>query len=304
MRLRAWGVGVGAALLLTLNTLWWSTWLFCLAVFKLALRAPRWRRHLDAALNRVAACWVRGNGLWMRWTQRTAWDVEGVAGLRRDAWYLVGCNHQSWVDILVMQRVLNGRVPLLKFFLKRELIYVPVMGLAWWALDFPFMRRQTKTQRRRRPAQRLHDQAAARRACERFARVPTTVVNFMEGTRFTPAKHRRQASPYRHLLVPRAGALASTLLTLGPRCTALLDMTIVYPDGVPSFWQFLCGDLRSVVVRCRELPLPAPPGAGEASGDVAFRAALARWLAALWEEKDRLIEELRESRDPQVLQPR
>jgi 1-acyl-sn-glycerol-3-phosphate acyltransferase len=150
---------------LFLNTIFWATLLFGLALLKLILPVkPRW---VDVALNSVATGWVSGNSVWMRLTQKTVWDVEGASGLRTDAWYLVSCNHQSWVDILVLQRVLNRRVPLLKFFLKHQLIYVPIMGLAWWALDFPFMKRHTKAALRRRPELRSQDQESTRRADRR-----------------------------------------------------------------------------------------------------------------------------------------
>lgn len=281
--------GMLAALLLVANTLFWCSLLFPLALFKLAFRRSA---ALDAALNRVATGWVSGNALWMRCTQRTRWDVQGVFRLQPQAWYLVSCNHQSWVDVLVLQRVLNRRIPLLKFFLKRELLFVPVMGLAWWALGFPFMRRHSRSALRRRPELHGQDQAAARRACAGFSRVPTSVMNFVEGTRFTPDKQRLQASPYRHLLKPRAGALASTLAAMGPRFDSMLDLTIVYPHGAPSFWMFLGGRVPEIVVRCRVRPLPPELLAGNYIEDPAFRASFARWLSALWAEKDQEIDTL------------
>ena len=145
-------------------------------------------------------------------------------------------------------------------------IYVPLIGLAWWALDFPFLRRQTKGDLRRNPNQRLADRQATLRACERFARLPTSVVSFAEGTRFTAAKH--QGSPYRHLLKPKAGALALTLGAMGGRFHSLLDATIVYPDGAPTFWAFLCGRVPRIVVRVREEEVTA----GE-PGDAAERVS-------------------------------
>jgi 1-acyl-sn-glycerol-3-phosphate acyltransferase len=279
--------GIAASTLLVLNTVFWATLLFGLALLKLILPVkPRW---VDAALNSVATGWVSGNSVWMRLTQKTVWDVEGASGLRADAWYLVCCNHQSWVDILVLQRVLNRRVPPLKFFLKRQLIYVPIMGLAWWALDFPFMRRHTKAALRRRPELRSQDQETTRRACERFAKVPTAVMNFVEGTRFTSGKHKSQASPYRNLLKPRAGALASTLNIMGPQFASMLDVTILYPAGIPSFWSFLCGQVPKVVVKLAEREVPSEICSGDYENDSAFRASFARWLASVWEEKDRTM---------------
>ena len=204
----------------------------------------------------------------------------------------MNCNHQSWVDIFVLQHLLNRRIPMLKFFLKQQLIYVPVIGLAWWALDFPFMKRHGKAQLRKRPELRQQDTEATRRACEKFALVPTSVMNFAEGTRFTPAKHRAQASPYRHLLKPKAGALALALNAMGERFRSLVDVTIVYPAGRPTFWDFLCGRTPAITVRVRQLPIPAEFCAGDYAGDPAFRSQFQRWLDQLWQEKDLQITEL------------
>lgn len=280
--------GVLALLLLVLNTLFWCSLLFAAALVKLVLPFEAARRRLDPLLNAIATGWVSGNSAWMRLTQRTAWALPALDGLDRNSWYLVSCNHQSWVDILVLQRVLNRKVPMLKFFLKRELLYVPVMGLAWWALDFPFMRRHSKAALRRNPALRSQDEATALKACEKFRRVPTCVMNFVEGTRFTAKKHAVQASPYRHLLKPKTGALASSLQALGPQFSSMLDFTIVYPEGVPTFWQFLCGGTPRIVVRCTLRPVPSITATS--GDDASGRAALARWLAEVWEEKDREID--------------
>ncbi len=284
--------GVIAATLLGLNTLFWCGILFGLALVKLLVPAKGFRAAIDGALNEVATRWVSGNGVWMRATQRTQWDVAGFDDLAYGGWYLVSCNHQSWVDILVLQHLLNRRIPMLKFFLKRRLIYVPVMGLAWWALDFPFMRRHSDAHLRAHPEQRFDDLNASRRACQKFARVPTSVMNFAEGTRFTLVKHRAQRSPYRHLLKPKAGAMALALDVLGNRFDSLLDLTIVYPDGVPTFWQFLCGNVRSIIVRGRRIAIPRELLRGDYVHDAPYRKRFQRWLRQLWEDKDRRIDEL------------
>jgi len=250
------------------------------------------RAAVDRILNGIASRWVAGNSAWMRLTQRTHWDVAGLIDLPYRGWYMVNCNHQTWVDILVLQHLLNRRIPLLKFFLKQQLIYVPVIGLAWWALDFPFMRRHSDAQLKRHPEKRFDDIEATRRACEKFALVPTSVMNFAEGTRFTRAKHRSQRSPYRHLLKPKAGALALALGVLGDRFDSLLDITIVYPNGAPTFWRFLCGDMRQVVVRGRQRTIPAELRNGDYARNPRYRKAFQRWLEALWHEKDAAIDAL------------
>jgi 1-acyl-sn-glycerol-3-phosphate acyltransferase len=282
--------GAVALSLLAINTLFWCSLLFACALVKLVLPFAAVRSRIDPVLNAIATCWVACNSGWMALTQPTVWDVEGADELRYRGWYLVNCNHQSWADIFVLQRLLNRRIPMLKFFLKQELIYVPVIGLAWWALDFPFMRRHGKAQLRKRPELRTQDAEATRRACRKFALVPTSVMNFVEGTRFTPAKHRSQASPYRHLLKPKAGALALALNAMGEQFHSLIDATIVYPAGVPSFWQFLCGKVPRVIVRIRELPIPPEFCTGDYAGDPAFRVRFQQWLGALWAEKDQGID--------------
>lgn len=286
-----WATGVVAFLFLVANTLACCTVLFLLALVKLLVPLERVRAPLDRALNAVATCWVTGNGVWMRLTQRTEWDIQGSADLDTTRWYIVACNHQSWVDIFVLQRMLNRRVPLLKFFLKRELLYVPVMGLAWWALDFPFMRRHSKRTLRADPRRAIDDAQTSRRACAKFSRVPTSVMNFVEGTRLTSRKQAAQASPYRHLLKPRTGAMVASLETLGDKFSAMLDVTIIYPGGVPTFWDFLCGRVPRIVVRYRQVPIPSV-ARDEHRSAAQVRASLAGWLARVWAEKDAQIESL------------
>jgi 1-acyl-sn-glycerol-3-phosphate acyltransferase len=281
--------GILASLLLAINTLFWCSLLFMFALVKLVLPFQAVRQAIDPVLNAIATAWIACNSGWMWLTQKTRWDVQGVAELPYQGWYLVNCNHQSWVDIFVLQHVMNRRIPMLKFFLKQQLIYVPVIGLAWWALDFPFMRRHGKAALRKNPDLRRQDRETTRRACQKFARVPTSVMNFAEGTRFTAAKHQSSGSPYRHLLKPKAGALALALNAMGEQFHAMVDVTIVYPAGAPTFWQFLCGRTPKVIVRARQLPIPAEFCAGDYEGDSEFRGQFHRWLAAIWEEKDQQI---------------
>lgn len=284
---RLWSTlkGAFASLVLAANAVTVSAAMVPVALVKLA--APRegaLRRILDHALNALAQGWVGVNGWWMALVGRTRWDVAGLEGLRPRGWYLVSSNHQSWVDILVLQKVFHRRIPFLKFFLKHQLLYVPVMGLAWWALDFPFMKRRTGS--------RSADLATARRACEKFRQIPTSVMNFLEGTRFSQARHDQQQSPYRHLLKPKVGGLATALSAMGERFDALLDVTIVYPGGVPSFWDLLSGRVKQVVVRVGEREIPKELLDGDYEGDPVFRARMQAFVQDLWAEKDRRIGEI------------
>lgn len=288
-------VGLIASLLMVLNVFLWVPVLLFFAALKLILPFKRVRLLIDPILLWIAERWIAGNSGWMNLTQRTTWDVQGIEDLNPRSWYLVNSNHQSWVDILVLQHLLNRRIPLLKFFIKYELIWVPIMGLAWWALEFPFMRRHSEEFLKKHPEMRGKDQETTRQACEKYALIPTSVMNFLEGTRFTQAKHDRQQSPYQHLLKPKAGGMALALNAMGDKFRAILDVTIVYPDGAPAFWDFLKGKMHRVVVRVRPLPVPQHLLTGSYSEDPAFREAFAQWVQQLWREKDAQIGALLEA---------
>ena len=203
-------------------------------------------------------------------------EDEGQPPINRNGWYLIVSNHQSWADILVLVTAFHGVAPPFVFFTKRELIWVPLIGVALWLLEFPYVRRYSRTQLNANPALRGHDREAVRRACAGIRERPTTVLNFLEGTRFTAAKRAAQGSPYETLLKPKTGGLGMASEALADRVTAVVDVTIDYTDGAPSFWDYLCGRCRQVEIRVRVLPLPAPDD-------------LRDWVGSLWEEKARYL---------------
>ena len=279
--------GSTVGLLLGLSTLVHASLMVPPAMLKLGLPLGRARGACDRALNALASRWVAVNNAWIAAVRPdAAWQVEGLDGLRPHGWYLVSSNHRSWVDILVLQRVFHGRIPFLKFFLKAELIWVPVIGLAWWALDFPFLRRG------RGQGARGNDLATTRAACEKFRHIPTSVINFVEGTRFTQAKHAQQASPYRHLLKPKIGGLGVALATMGEQFEALLDVTIAYPQGTPTFWHLISGRLGAVSVRVQPLTIPLDLLGADPAADREYRRRLGAWVEQQWAQKDRELDEL------------
>src|SRR3989344_377846 len=227
-----------AALLLALNTLFWCWPLFALSLLKLALPVPAVQRSLRFGMHWIAESWIAMNSFWMDLVRPIRWDVQGLDQVDMHHSYLVTSNHQSWADILVLQYQLNRRMPFLKFFLKQELIWVPVIGLCWWALEFPFMTRFSKEYLAKHPEKRGQDLATTRKACERYKTNPVSVFNFLEGTRLSPAKHAQQQSPFKHLLKPKAGGIAFVLDAMGEQLHSLVNVTIHYPQGNPGgfFW--------------------------------------------------------------------
>jgi 1-acyl-sn-glycerol-3-phosphate acyltransferase len=285
--------GALAALMILCNTLVLFPILLVFALLKLVLPLVAVRKGCTVILNNIAWVWIGFNNLLMDLLHKVTWDVRGAENLSRQHWYFVTCNHQSWADIPAIQYVLNSRIPLLKFFLKKELIWIPFLGIAWWALDFPFMHRHTKEQIARRPELKGKDVAATQAACEKFRYTPVTIFNFMEGTRFTPEKHQRQNSPYRNLLKPRAGGTAFVLGAMGEMIHTMLDVTIVYPDGRAGFWDYLCGRIRRIVVDIRVREIPPQFLGMDYENNRDTRAEFQRWVSEIWAEKDARIDELR-----------
>ena len=275
-----------------LNTLLWCIPLFLLVLAKAMVPLESWMRKCSRLLDAIAENWIWVNNLNQRLVVgNTRWEVQGMAVLKRSEWYLVLANHQSWVDILVLQRIFHRKIPFLKFFIKKELLWFPVLGQAWWAMDFPFVKRYTKSYLHKKPHLKGKDLEITRNACKKFKKTPVSIMNFVEGTRFTNEKHRRQQSPYAHLLKPKAGGIAFVLGSLGEQIHRVLDVTIVYPEGDINFWALLCGKIRKIKVRIRSLPV-SPELLGDYANDEHFRAGLQRWLNNIWAEKNRYIEEM------------
>jgi 1-acyl-sn-glycerol-3-phosphate acyltransferase len=289
-------LGVINSILLAINTVFWCVLLYIPAVFKLIIPHQGFRVLCTRLIIWISESWVACNTGWMKLTHGTRWTVNGDEKLKRESWYLVLSNHQSWVDIFAMQRVFNRRAPFLKFFLKQQLIWVPVIGLAWWGLDFPFMKRYTREYLIKHPEKRGEDLKATRRACEKFRFTPVSVMNFVEGTRFTQAKHDQQKSKYTHLLTPKAGGVAFVLDAMGDSIETLVDVTIAYPGGAPTFWDFLCGNTREVKMEIDTVDIPEHLKGRDYASDAEHRKNVKNWLGDLWRAKDEKLARMLEAR--------
>jgi len=279
--------------LMALNVIVCFVPIFLLALAKLLVPVHGWRILMSRGLVVCAECWISINKGILALTQSIVWDVRGLQEVRRREWYLMICNHQSWVDILVLQAVFNRRVPFLKFFIKQQLVWIPFLGIAWWALDMPFMKRYSREFLERHPEKRGQDLQATRRACEKFRHTPTTVINFVEGTRSTVDKRTASESPYRYLMPPRAGGVGFVLGAMGEILHSLIDVTIVYDGGAPSLWDLCCGRVGRIVVDIRVVPIEPWLRGGDYSQDPLFRDRFQAWLRDLWQHKDATIAEIR-----------
>ncbi len=227
---------------------------------------------------------------------RKDWRISLPDDVHTDGKYLLISNHQSWVDTSIVQYISEKRLPLTRFFTKFELIYIPVIGQAFYFLDFPMMRRHSKEAVAKNPALQGKDIEEAKRACALLKNKPFTLLNYLEGTRFTKEKHDKQQSPYQHLLKPRAGGLALAINALGENIDGILDMTIVYPDGIPTYGDLWKGNIKRLGVDVRYIHMPdalfasVQNGSYEDNEDI--KAQLYDWIDQAWQQKNKRIDEM------------
>jgi 1-acyl-sn-glycerol-3-phosphate acyltransferase len=281
--------GVLVTLAVFLNTVLSTVIVFLLAIIKLIVPQGKARNTVTHWLSSVGEYWVSFNTLMVWFLHSIKWDIQLPADLKHDSRYLVFCNHQSWVDIVVLQLCLNRRAPFGRFLLKHELIWVPFLGFCWWALDMAFLRRYSRKDLIKNPALRGKDLENAARACEKLKHIPVSMMTFPEGTRFSQAKHDQQKSPFRNLLRPRFGGIGQVLYSFDEAFECLLDVTIVYPDGVPSIWHYVSGQVKNISVKIQLLPIGPEIRGKDFREDPPAKAALVSWLNDIWNGKDDYI---------------
>ncbi|EPC3566138.1 acyltransferase [Klebsiella pneumoniae] len=261
-------------------------------LIKLLVPIPAVWRSISVFCNFMMYCWCEGLALLLHLNPWLKWDVQGLEGLNKKNWYLLISNHHSWADIVVLCVLFRKHIPVNKYFLKQQLAWVPFIGLACWALDMPFMRRYSRSYLIRHPERRGKDVETTRRSCEKFRAHPTTIVNFVEGSRFTEEKKRETRSPYHNLLPPKAAGIAMALNVLGSQFNKLLNVTLCYPDNhTRPFYDMLSGRLTRIVVRINLVPIGEELH-GDYVNDKNFKRGFQRWLNGLWEEKDRQLTDI------------
>jgi 1-acyl-sn-glycerol-3-phosphate acyltransferase len=290
--------GAITILLVALNSAFRGTCIALLGIVKFAIQvtAPRSRARTRVILMLawLGTRWVAANNRIFDRMLPTRWEVLGVGDdVRPDGHYLIISNHRSWVDIFAIQRAFHGRAPFIRFFLKQQLLWAPIVGQACWALEFPFMRRHTTEYLEKHPEKRDEDLETTRKACRRYRNFPVAVLNFLEGTRFTKAKHDKQQSPYRHLLRPRIGGTSFVLASLGDQLDAIYDVTVAYPpDNDVTFGKFVRGRMSKIIVHARRVDAPPQFFDAAVTRPGPERDALKAWIEDVWMEKDALITRL------------
>jgi 1-acyl-sn-glycerol-3-phosphate acyltransferase len=267
----------------------WFVFLAIVGLLRFIIPLKKWRNTTKKLMESLHACWLRSNYFLLKWMIPTEWEVKGLEQLRYNEWYLLISNHQSWADILVLQYVFSGKIPPLKFFLKKELLWtLPVASWACWLLDFPFMHRYNKRVLAKHPELKNKDVEATKKASAKFKNLPTTVANFVEGTRFSQEKRYFQDAPYEYLLRPKAAGIAFSLAVLGDFFHKILNVTIIYPPHQASLFDFLSGNIKKIVVDIETISIK-PDYLGDYQNDRQFRVFFQKKLNELWGKKDQLI---------------
>ena len=285
--------GIIASTVFVINTVVLVSFLLLFALLKLILPFNNIRIVLSKVLVWIAETWIQINSRTFRMIHGDKIHLVDFPELSKQQWYLVIANHQATADIPILQAVFNKKIPFLKFFIKQELIWVPFLGLAWWALDFPFMKRYKKEFLAKHPHLKGKDMEQTQKSCAKFKTFPTSVINFIEGTRFTAVKQQKQKSPFKYLLKPKAGGIGVVLGSMGSQMQQVLLVTLVYQKQSPTVWQYFCGDFDKVVVNCEKIVIPDTLLNKNYQTDKKFKAELFKWSENLWYKQDKKIRRLR-----------
>lgn len=264
-----------------------------LALIRYLLPLPAWRQGLTHTLQASIVPWWWALNNFFSKLIPIQWQISGdLEQISNKKWYFIIANHQSWLDILVIGKVFNYRAPALKFFMKWELLWsLPLAGVASWFMGFPFMRRYSKDYLKKHPEKKGKDIETTRLACQQFRTAPTSIINFLEGTRFSEEKNQRQQPSYRHLLKPKAMGFAFVLNELHDKIDQIIDVTIVYSRKQFSIWDFFCGRVKQVHVDFQLLDVPKDLFNGSTQ-DKAFRRSFQAWVNQRWQVKDAIMQQM------------
>ena len=218
--------------------------------------------------------------------------IDYNEAFERDEWYMAMSNHQSWADIFVLLVAANYKLPLLKFFMKRELWWIPFVFIANKTLNMPFVNRHSKEAIRKDPSLRTKDYENTVKACKRFLRSPSTIFSYAEGTRYTKEKHLDQQSPYNNLLIPKIGGMATALSAM-PKIKTLVDYSVVYESEKRDAWSFLCGDMNKVQILVKKYEIPEKLKEKNYLNDGQYREDFKMWIEDIWQQKDKNIDGLK-----------
>ncbi len=269
------------------NIAFWVLPLLLLAVVKWTLPHPAVRALIYRLMEGVYHKCVAGN----------SWVLDHLSGCQLDIndldldpkrSYLVVSNHVSWADILILHKIFNYRIPMLKTVVKHQLLYLPIIGLVVWGFEYPMMRRYSKDFLDKHPEKKGEDRERLRKSIRGFKETPTCLLNFAEGTRITPAKQHKDSGEYRYLLRPKSGGLSFMMEAVEGYVEDLVDVTIVYESATMNFWDFISGRNPKATIRLKHHPVLDIVTMGD-NPQAPIHEKVRLWLSQIWHEKDEFI---------------
>ena len=271
-----------------------SLWLVPLTITNIPRIIPNknLKIYLGSISNKMGSTTVANITSALRILHKLEWDFQIPQDVNTETWYVAMSNHQSWADIFILLAAGHKKIPLIKFFMKKELQWIPIIYLVHKTIDMPFLNRHSRAQILANPELKRVDYENAKKAAKRFSRNPSSAFSFVEGTRFTSEKHSEQKSPYYNLLKPKVGALAIALSGM-PQVNTLIDFTVVYATQKRSTWDFLCGDLSKAKVVAKTYALPENLKNRSFEEEYDYRKSFQTFVDAIWLEKQLTIKDLK-----------
>ena len=281
-------IGIISSTILIVNTLILAILMIPLGIIKFLIPIKNLRASFTKIIIKIGEIWISVNSLWVIKLHKPNLEIHGQENLGGNSWFLSTSNHQSAADIFIVQLITNRKIPMLKFFIKYELIYVPIIGICWWALDMPFLKRYTQEQIKRNPKLEGRDYKKMKKSLEHYSLHPVSIFSYAEGTRFSKEKHINQNSKFSHLLKPKEGGLAIALSNVN-KIKELIDITIIYDSDNLGFWNYLCGNIKNIKIFISKTKIPSKYLIDTLITNNELRSDFKLWLYDRWAEKDVLI---------------
>jgi 1-acyl-sn-glycerol-3-phosphate acyltransferase len=148
------------------------------------------------------------------------------------------------------------------------------------------MKRYSKEYLTANPEKKGEDLKKTFEYCKGLSLRPTTIVNFVEGTRFSFEKVKK--SNYKNLLNPKAGGIAVILKSLSDRMSGILNTTIVYDNPEQTLWDFMVRKTKNIKVRVNFIPISDVP-LGDYFNNEEDKENFQNWLNDIWQKNDNYI---------------
>ena len=260
-------ISLTSALWVVINLLVGFIMLLPISIVSWLIPLPAVSRWCTFAVDHVYRFAVRVDSFWMLRVVGIELEIKGE--INTDQAPVVICNHQSWFDIPLVQEVITGNGPIIKFLVKREITWVPIIGWICLALNFPRLRRGDNK------VTGESDFSIIEKASKKHGDVSGALLIFPEGTRYSALKRERQKAGYKHLLKPKTGGLRTIKEYAGPD-TSLVDITIDYHQKGVNIWNCLHGNPRKITLLLEHYKLSEIDD-------------IEAWLADRWAAKDRVL---------------